>query len=242
MERIRALNGYQRILLILLSIMLIVFAVIYPCTVSQRGYLYQDKLFLPEQIGTTTVYSAKLNGLDSVFTVEGDTVTFHWGDTVYGPYTVTEDPSVVPSDHEFTQGMIIRLGDEILFQGGVYMNDWVMLFNQDGSLYFDDEIITYPDGGMDMEPPLYAIIELAFGPELTNRGSWMGFLGGIFLSILCVIDILFADELFRFRISFRVSDPDSVDPSDWEIASWYIGWTSIAILILICYMKGLFPI
>ena len=90
-----------------------------------------------------------------------------------------------------------------------------------------------------MTPSASALIELATGPTLTQRGTWVGFLEGVFVTILTAIDILFADELFRFRISFRVADPDLAEPSDWEIMGRYIGWTSMTILALVGYILGL---
>ena len=242
MDRIKNLNGYQKVLLILLAVMLVVFAFVYPRITAMEGYPYYGKLFLPEQNGSVTTYSAVYEGERSVFTVQDNTVTFRWGTQTFGPYTITETPDTVPKDESYTKGFTVTQGDMVIFQGGVYFgDDWNMLFNQDGSLHGYDVII-YTDGETDLTPDTSALIDLVTGPTLIQRGSWAGFLGGIFSTILAVIDILFAEELFRLKISFRVADPDNVDPSDWEIASWYISWTSLVILAMVSYLVGLFAL
>ena len=50
---------------------------------------------------------------------------------------------------------------------------------------------------------------------------------------------LFADELFRWDLSFRVRDVEQAEPSDWEIASRYIGWTFCILMALLIFIKGL---
>ena len=242
MDRIRELNGYQKGLLIILTVILVIFSIVYPIVTAREGYAYQGKLFLPGSVGNTTTYSAKLNGEQAVFTVAGDTVTLRWGERLYGPYTVTEDPAVVPTDHTFTQGFVVREGTEIIFQGGVYWGDWMTLFNQDGSLYGIDSIMETSDSEEEMEPPVSSLIELVAGPELTKQGTWAGFAGGVFITILTIVEILFADEIFRFRIFFKVADPDHAEPSDWEIAGRYIGWTAMTLIAAAGYLSGLFQL
>lgn len=243
MERIKKLNGYQNGLLIFLAVSLVVFAFIYPRVTSMEGYPYYGKLFLPEHNGGVTTYSAVLEGRRSTFTVDGSEVTFAWGEQVFGPYTVTETPSTVPEDHSFTRGFTVIQGDTMIFQGGAYFGeDWTMLYNQDGSLHGFDDVIIYSDSETDMTPSTFALIQLVTGPTLIRRGTWVGFLLGIFSSTLAVVEILFADELFRFKVAFKVADPDQVDPSDWEIAGRYISWTSLALLAIVSYIVGLFSI
>ena len=243
MERIKELNGYQKGLLIFLALILVLFAFIYPHVTAMEGYPYYGRLFLPEPNDGVTTYSAILEGKRSAFTVNGNEVTFAWGEQVFGPYMVTETPDTIPEDHSFTRGFTVTHGDAVIFQGGAYFGeDWTMLYNQDGSLHGIDGSVTYTNGEIDMTPSTSALIELVTGPTLIRRGSWVGFLLGIFSSILAVVEILFADELFRFKISFKVADPDHVDPSDWEIAARYISWTSLTLLAIVSYIVGLFSI
>ena len=75
-----------------------------------------------------TVYAGTINGKPAVFTVSPDkTVEFRYGETIYGPYTVKEDPSAIPKRGEDMEtpaetkdmrGIELYRGDELLFRGG----------------------------------------------------------------------------------------------------------------------------
>ena len=51
--------------------------------------------------------------------------------------------------------------------------------------------------------------------------------------------ILFADELFRWDLAFRIQDVDRAEPSDWEITSRYISWTVLAVIAMFVFIAGL---
>ena len=80
------------------------------------------------------------------------------------------------------------------------------------------------------------ILELMNDPELTHKGEWFG---AVFICVLNTISILFADELFRWNLAFRIRNVDYAEPSDWEIAGRYIGWTVLTIMALVFFIIGL---
>lgn len=139
MERIKNLNLYQKAVLIIMIVMALVFAVIYPKTISKVGFAYKDSILVPTVENGNTVYSGKLMGEQAVFSVfEDKTVIFQHGDKVYGPYTAKDDPTAIPKDKEITDymtGVELRKGDEILFRGGIgkFADDY-WLYNEDGTL------------------------------------------------------------------------------------------------------------
>ena len=51
--------------------------------------------------------------------------------------------------------------------------------------------------------------------------------------------MLFADELFRWNLAFQIRNVDHAEPSEWEIASRYLGWTVLTIMALVLYIMGL---
>lgn len=59
MQRIRALTPYQKIVLLILLMMALLFTVLYPVTISREGLLYEDAILMPEAAETGMVYSAK---------------------------------------------------------------------------------------------------------------------------------------------------------------------------------------
>ena len=253
MQRIKNLNGYQKGLLLLLLAMALVFAVVYHMTVSRVGILYQDAIFVPEENAGVTVYSAKIRGEQAQITVSEDrSVVFQCGDKTYGPYTVKEDPTALPEleiGREGMTGVEIREGEQILFRGGFWQTgEDYWLCNEDGSMEFfkilyttDDGVQRDADGNVvdPLEPSLSDILRLGYGPELTHKGSWLAWLGAVFISFLAAGSILYADELFRLDLSFQIQNAEAAEPSEWEMMKRYISWTVFVIAALIVYFLGL---
>ncbi len=52
MQRIRALTLYQKIVLLILLMMALLFTILYPVTISREGLLYEDTILLPEATET----------------------------------------------------------------------------------------------------------------------------------------------------------------------------------------------
>lgn len=253
MERFRQLGRYQKIILLLMTVMILVFTVIYPIVTARVGFLYEDSIFVPVEKDGSTVYSGNIRGTAALFTVSADkTVTFQYGSTVYGPYTVREDPAAIPKDDSLSgqmTGIEVRYGDEIVFRGGVVKSgDWRMLYNEDGSFEALRITATMSDGTVvdengnridPMVPAVSTILDLMDGPALTHKGTWLGWFGGVVICIIAALTMLFADELFRWNASFLVRNADEAEPSDWEIAGRYIMWTALPIIAAVSFILGL---
>lgn len=256
MERIKQLNRYQKGILLLLIAMIVIFGVIYSVVLSQVGFLYMDKILRSSEENGNTVYSGTIKGQESSFVVTPEKeVTFHYGDKVYGPYTAKEDPTAIPEDNDFgahLTGIEVKDGDEIIFRGGIFKlgdtDSYWMLINEDGTnesfvirVVMNDGTIVDGDGNVvdEMEPSVSTILELMDGPELTSKGEWAAWFLGIFVSAVTAVSILFADELFRWNLAFQIRNADHAEPSEWEIAGRYIGWTALTIMALVIYIMGL---
>ena len=256
MEHLKELNRYQKGILLLLAAMIVVFGVVYSVVSSRVGYSYKNKILLPGKENGNTVYSGTIRGKESRFVVTPEKeVTFRHGDKVYGPYTAKEDPSAIPKEDDFSAhmtGIEVKDGDEIIFRGGVfktgYEDPFWMLVSEDGtnesfviSAVMSDGTIVDADGNIvdEMKPSVSTVLELMEGPELTKKGYWIAWFGGIFISIVTAVSILFADELFRWSLAFQIRDVDYVEPSDWEIAGRYIGWTALTVMALVINIVGL---
>lgn len=68
----------------------------------------------------------------------------------------------------------------------------------------------------------------------------MGWFGGVFVCIITTISILFADELFRWHLIFRICNADRAEPSDWEMAGRYISWTVLPVIAMILFIMGIY--
>lgn len=253
MQRIKDLNYYQKGILIITIAMALVFAVIYPKTISRVGYRYNDAILVQTQENGNTLYSGTIKGKEACFTVSNNTVLLQYGDKTYGTYTVKEDPTAIPEKDDLKSSMTgieVLEGDTVIFRGGVLdVGDFYWLYNEDGTMdnmigisYTTSDGIERDENGNPidrMKPTVSTIYELINNPELTHKGEGVAWFGAVFISILNVVSILFADELFRFNLSFRVRDAYNAEPSEWEVAGRYIGWTVITIMVLVIYIIGL---
>lgn len=254
MGKIRKLNCYQKGILIFMIAMALIFAVVYPKTIARVGYRYNDTILVPSEENGNIVYSGKIQGKQAEFTVSDDhTVVLHYGDKTYGPYTVKADPAAIPEDSEMSgdmTGIEVCEGDTVLFRGGVMdLGDFYWLSSEDETSdsmisfsYVTSDGIERDENGNPvdrMKPSVYTIYELTQNPELTHKGEGIAWFGAVFLSVLNILFILFADEIFRWNLAFQIRNAEYAEPSDWEIAGRYIGWTAIAVMALVLYILGL---
>lgn len=254
MDRIKNLGRYQKTILILLCVMVVVFTVVYAVVSTRVGFEYQDTILLPRKEGSDTVYTGIIAAERITITVTEDrSVTFYCGDKVYGPYTVKEDPAAIPEDDNkeiYTAGIEVCEGDSVYFRGGVIRlrdNDF-LLYSEDGSdssmdfYYTDSNGITMDmDGNVIdfMKPTVSTILELLNEPELTSKGEWSVWFFGVFFAICCGLFVLFADELYLLSLSLRVRNPEYAEPSDFEVIGRYISWTALTIGTFILFVIGL---
>lgn len=253
MGRENVLGRYQKLILLLLALMVLIFAVLYAVTVSRKGFAYKDVILVPNQENGSTTYSGEIQGKQAVFTVSADkTVQLQYDGKVYGPYTAKADPTALPKDGNAAAGMTgieIRCGNEIFFRGGVRKteNFW-WLVNEDGtsaniSIQASTSNGTVLDANGNvvdlMEPSVSAILNLMTDPEMTHKGEWAVWFLGVLCCAVTAISIVFADALFRLSLAFKVQDVDSVEPSEWEISGRYISWTAALVVALIVFIKGL---
>ena len=256
MERWNNLDWYQKGILLILAALFILFSVLYGVSSSRVGYRYMDTIFLSGEENGNTVYTATVEGQPCRFVVTPDeTVTFQCGSKVYGPYTAIEDPTAIPQDHSMRDGMTgleVREGNDVIFRGGAIEMDVdgfrLLLIGEDGGLgsftvtvYTSSGVMMDADGNIvdPMEPSVTTVLELMHGPELESKALWAAWFAGAFVSVMTAISILFADELFRWKLQFRVRDVDRIEPSDLELAGRYIGWTLLTVGALIMYIGGL---
>lgn len=253
-QKIQDLNWYQKGILLLLLALIPVYAVIYHVSISCVGVLYNDKIFVPAEESGATVYSGKLDGKPAEITVTNDktAVTFRCGATVYGPYTIEEDPSAL-ADIEFCpsdmRGVALYDGETLLFRGGFWPSgEFTQLYRADGSpdlqmgLYaVENGVWKDADGNVvdPMKPDAADILRIALAPELTHKGDWLVWFGAVCISLLNAATILYADELFRWNLSFQIQNAEKAEPSEWEMLSRYLGWTVLTILAFIVYILGL---
>ena len=253
MKRIKSLNRYQKMILIFISAITLLFSIIYYITVNRAGFEYYGSILVPRHENGSVIYEGTIDGVKACFTVSPDKiVTFKYSDKTWGPYIVREDDAAAPKNIELKRslkGIEISCKDVIIFRGGMLDNGGnIWLYDQDGNLESSGFSASVNVGGtihetIDMpntlKPSVFTILYLVGGPKLSHKGDLNAWLYGAFICAMTAVSILFADELFRFSLSFSIRDPERAEPSDWEIASRYIVWTIMPIAALISFIAGL---
>lgn len=215
MEKIKSLNRYQKAVLIVMIAMALVFAGIYSMTISRVGFAYRGAILVPSQENGSTVYSGRVQGRQARFTVSEDkTVVFQYGDQTYGPYTAKEDSAAAPQDVVDFEITVTSAN------GGIARDEYGNIIDP-------------------AEPSAYTIQRLVNNPELTHRGDWIGWFLAVFICILNALFIFFADEIFLWNLALRIRCPHQAEPSDWEIAGRYVGWTALTVGALVLFVMGL---
>ena len=255
MNKIKSLRMPQKIILLILAAMVVVFSILYPITISREGYEYLDSILVQKESGENTVYSGKIRGRNAEFTVTPDkTVVFRYGDATYGPYTVREDPTAIPKENPFwttgefeETGLVIQRKGETIFRGcRIEYGPNKIYYNEDGSSVFNFRPIPEPGSGviydtdMDiLEPSILDILKLTDGPQLTHKGNGLLFFFGVVICALTALSVIFADELFRWNLRYVIVDADNAEPTDWTIMSRYISWAILIIAALVLFIGGL---
>ena len=168
---------------------------------------------------------------------------YRWGDELYGPYQVVEDPTAAPE--RWMAGLEIHQGGQTLFRGGLSGGSWPVLYDEEGGL-FEFMTVSYGTSGgkvydstgreltqRDLHAPgLNTVAALALQePELAHRGNFSLYLLATLLAGFNMFLICFPGLMFRRSARWYIRDPEAAEPSDFYIimerAEWVV-FTGIA--------------
>lgn len=247
-ERWDEMDRGRRIILLLHPVLFVLTLILFLTRGQQQVVSYGNGYLRYEQRGDAAVYSGRADGHKVKYVVSSGPVVEFWLDgALDSAYTVTEDPSAIPQteetarfDRDFFTGVEIRKGDEVWFRGAYspYSSHW--LLDEEGN----DLTVSISFGAEPSkpEPAPGVILRFAQGPETSPRGYGPGLLFGLLLSAICLVSLLFEDQLFRWNLAFRVQDPYRAEPSEWELFSRWVGWIALTGLALFIYILASGPI
>lgn len=251
-EKFKKLELFQKIVLVFLAVIVVLFYIIYAFSIKKEGFEYNNAILTQKQENDVTIYSGKIKGELVKFTVSEDNIVeFQYGDKIYGPYAAKENSDAIPKDNAFTSeltGIEVYDGEDIFFRGGVMKSgDDYWLFNKEGGIEGIDISVGMSgvvekdlDGNAidPMEPSVAEIIDLMAGPNLTHKGDWLTWVEGVCICVFTAVSILYADEIFRWNLAFRIRNVEQAEPSEWEMTSRYIVWTIMPILAVALFIIG----
>ena len=241
LKRFREMDWYRRTLVILLLIMMVGFSIVYITTLHRWGFEYIDTILVKSEANGSVTYSGKVHGKETVFTVTGNTVNLTVAGKDAGTYTYAEDPSVI----------LESLKNEEDVKGEVIYKDGKVFFTATREshyiLHTDDEHVILlmghdsgsAEGNDPAHPTAQTIIMLIEGPTLTHHGAGQFWLIGLFFSVVVIVSILFAQEVFDLGMMLKVRDYSSSEPTELEKMTWYAGWTMAVIAVAFFYVLGL---
>ena len=244
---------YRRVLLIVMAIEILAFFFATLVMINRPGLEYQDALLYPGTEGDIQIYQGAVDGETARFAVSPEwEVSYQWGDYTYGPYQITEDPATVPDGYEGSQGIEIRLGDEVLFRGCYLPSSTLSLIQEDGEPLWESSSYAIASDGTILgengrvitqqefhEPDLSTLVQVALEPALTNRGSMGFYLTVTLLVLFNIIQICFPYLFFRLSLLCRVRNIDDAEPSDFYIAMEQIEWVVLALACLLFYYMAM---
>ena len=237
MKRFKELAAYNKIVIIISMIMILIFSILYVLTLSKEGIYHGDVFFRKENVDGKICYVGVIEAKDISFILEDDhTISYMIDDIDHGTYTIDKDIKVDPLD------VTLKKDGEVIFKGDVIIGDDINLIDENGDVVFDMTIDT-GNGKYDLEgnkidpsvPSKHFIMRL-FTDKTMHKGDISMFVYGVIIVIINIISILFEDELFRWQLHFRVKDADLVEPSSFEIISRkivYVVFTALALMVFI---------
>ena len=231
----------RRIIVLVQPVLFLLFLILFLIFGRQQIVSYRSGHLRYEQRGDTAVYSGMVDYRATKYVVSPGPVVEYWLDgELRGTYTVTEDPTAIPQtedvakcDPDFFTGVEIKKGDKVWFRGAYSPYSSFYLLDENGNNIAIT--ITFDSATSEPEPTPGTILRFANGPEASPRGSGPGLLLGLLLGAVCVLSILFEDQLFRWQLSFQIQDPDRAEPSEWELFGRWMGWISLTGLAAFIY-------
>lgn len=262
-DRWSEMSRGRRIILLIHPVLFLLALVLHLTLGQQQVASYRDGHLRYERQGEAAVYSGRVEGYQVKYVVSPGPVVEFWLDgELDSTYTITEDPTAIPEAGEAPMfgSSEDLIGIEIRKDGGVWFRGaypawggfsayapYYWLVDENGKS--DSSGSTTIVVGTSTPPPDPAptpknILSMADGPEVSRRGSTEFILLGLLVSAVCLVTLLFEDQLFRWNLSFQIQDPDRAEPSDWELFSRWAGWVVLTGVALLCFTlgSGLVPI
>lgn len=203
---------------------------------------WEGNTIIQSNEGRKIVYTVTPTSLD------GFRVECQMGEETFGPYQVeglsTADLPAKLTEIPLDGGMEITnlTTGEHLFRGGyIQSSDGYSFLLDETAEISGSSILDYAPSRPEKGPNCDDLYHFTFGAEasMTHRANWMLYFCALLFAVFNTVSLLYAEELFIFHMSFRVADPESVEPSEWELFSRYASWAVFLFFEGVLFLAGL---
>lgn len=231
----------QKIVFRALLAMILAFGVLMIVSRFQKGVAFDDTILKVRTTESGTVYSGRRYQQPLTITVThlaADTtrVEYVLGTDTREIYTMEYPLAQIRTEYGDTvPGIRVLKGGEVLFEGGYDPDRQIGWYDKNGEWDVGLEV-HYSRGPAAPALNERNVAYFAREPELTFRGSWLGYLGLVVLTLLLMLDVHCPEFFFTLRYSWYVENPE---PTALYCAVQQIGWAVCPFLLLIGYVWAL---
>jgi len=243
---------FQKVVLILLAAMIVVFGVVTAFNQSRKGILFRDSFLRLEEVTDADCFTGKAEGervtiLRWYGSENGTrTITLRVGDRLNDTYTVyLGEPMIQPQGPvsgsappmwDDIQTLRIAKNGEVIYEGG-YREESGLFFTSDGewsglNIGMSTRVVG-ADPWKDYTMSKSQLVSLALEPELVDRGDWRLYGLMVFFTLAVMVDVAFPYTLFRWRHHRWVKDPE---PTDDYMSVQHLLWVILPVMVLVGYL------
>lgn len=231
----------QKIVFRALAVMILVFGALMIVSRFQKGVEFDDTLLKARTTESGTAYTGKKFGQPLTITVTHPAentaqVEYVLGTDTREVYTMEYPLERIRTEYgDMVPGIRVLKDGEPLFEGGYDPDRQMGWYDKNGAWDLDFEV--HYGGGPAAAAALNErnVAYFAQGPELTCRGSWLGYLGLVVLTLLLMLDVHCPEFFFNLRYSWYVENPE---PTALYQRAQKVGWAVCPFLLLIGYIAA----
>lgn len=232
----------QNILLVILAAMILIFGVLNVVSLFRKGVVFDEHLLRIRETEKSTMYSGKVHREEISITVHSELqqVEYTVGDQIHDLYTVEYPLEPIKTEFGTASGIRILKNDKVLFEGGYFPNQDILLWVDSNGEWDAGIQISYGTYGEPEKAPRELtktnVMYFLEGPEVVHRGNIGLYLLMVLFNVILMVDVSCPLVLFKLQHMLDVRDPE---PSDFYLGMQRVGWVIYPFLLLAGYIFAL---
>ena len=247
----RERNKFQKIMMILLAAMILLFGVLTGMSRGRIGVEFHDALLKVQGTPDNGAYFGKAHGEEVSIVVlrESETeasMSLCIGNQIEEHWRVEYPLEPIQTEHgETKSGLRVYKEGQLVFEGAYDPADYSgtlghILYDKNGEWTiahsFDVQVISGENYWQHYETSVNTVLEFVNGPEQTARGDWQMFAMATLVAVMALVMVAFPRELFEMSHRLYVEDPE---PTEFYFAMHYFSCCFLTVIALVVYMMGI---